>query len=61
MRVSLQFGWVLATTSPFDGVVSHHTTKETVFTWPALWSQGGWQLSHLYLQHLGNLRRGEIM
>lgn len=38
----LQLGWALATMSPFDGVVSHHTTREPpTLTWPTLWSSEG--------------------
>lgn len=39
--VSLQLGWVLATTSPFDGVMTHHTTREPALAWPTLWSSQG--------------------
>lgn len=40
-RVRLQLGWVLATTSPFDGVVSHHTTREPALARPTLQSSQG--------------------
>lgn len=40
-RVSLQLGWVLATTSPFDEVMSCQTSREPVLAWPTLWSSQG--------------------